>query len=382
VSESSGKCAPERPGLVVLLGSGERTTSGQKIFDWLFRRLSLPVRIAILETPAGFEPNSTHVAGQIGEFLRHHLQNYDPRITIVPALKRGTPFSPDDADIADLLSRADVIFAGPGSPTYAVRQLRGSLTWQTLVACHRLGTAVALASATAIASGALALPVYEIYKVGEDLHWLEGLDFFGPYGLRLTVMPHWNNQDGGDELDTSHCYMGRARFESLQDMLPPGVTLVGIDEETALVLDLAMGKCHVLGKGGVTVLREGQEHRFEREMWFSASELGPFHPPKPLFGIQAEVYERIRATRAQASANALPQPRPEVMALVERREDARARRDWTTADALRTRIAALGWQVSDTAHGPQLAPMWGEVIGAAASERSVAHGQGNEEAVS
>ena len=48
----------DQPGLVILLGSGERTPSGRRIFDWLFRRLPPPVRLAILETPAGFEPSS------------------------------------------------------------------------------------------------------------------------------------------------------------------------------------------------------------------------------------------------------------------------------------------------------------------------------------
>ena len=346
----------DQPGLVILLGSGERTPSGRRIFDWLFRRLPTPVQLAILETPAGFEPNSNHVARQIGEFLGHHLRNHDPQVTIVPARKRGTAFSPDEAEIAALLPGADAIFAGPGSPTYAVRQFQDSLTWQTLVACHRLGAAVVFASAAAIASGTLALPVYEIYKVGEDLHWQEGLDFFGAYGLRLVVIPHWNNQDGGKELDTSHGYMGRARFESLLDLLPSGLTVVGIDEQTALVLDMAAGTCRVLGEGGVTVLHEANERRFERGSSFSAGELGRLHPPGPLSGAQAEVYERTRATLLKARVHAQPAPTPEVIALVEQREDARARGDWTAADDLRERIAAQGWQIGDTVEGPRLEP--------------------------
>ncbi len=83
-----------RPGLVVLFGSGETLPAGQKVFDWLFRRLVTPLRVAILETPAGFELNSERVAGRIGEFLEQHLQNYRPEVTLVPARRRGTPFSP------------------------------------------------------------------------------------------------------------------------------------------------------------------------------------------------------------------------------------------------------------------------------------------------
>ena len=92
----------EGPGLIVLFGSGETSASGRKVFDWLLRRLPVPVRVAILETPAGFELNSPQVAGRIGEFLSHRLQNYRPQVTIVPARKRGTPFSPDDPGLAGL----------------------------------------------------------------------------------------------------------------------------------------------------------------------------------------------------------------------------------------------------------------------------------------
>ena len=71
------------------------------------------------------------------------------------------------------------------------------------------------ASAAAIAVNRHALPVYEIFKVGEDLHWKLGLDLFGQYGLDLTIVTQWNNREGGEELDTSHGFMGRARFERL-----------------------------------------------------------------------------------------------------------------------------------------------------------------------
>jgi hypothetical protein len=110
---------------------------------------------------------------------------------------------------------ADLLLMGPGSPTYAARQLRDSIAWQTLQACQRLGMAIVFASATTIASSRYALPVYEIYKVGEDLHWQDGLDFFAPYGLNLVFVPHWNNNDGGKVLDTSHCYVGAERYAQM-----------------------------------------------------------------------------------------------------------------------------------------------------------------------
>ena len=133
------------PGLIVLLGSGETSPSIRKVYNWLFEQICArddSVRAAILETPAGFEPNSEAVADQIRVYLEKRLQNYEPRIELVPARKRDTDFSPDDPALLTPMYNANLILMGPGSPTYAARQLRGSVAWDTLRACHRLGASV------------------------------------------------------------------------------------------------------------------------------------------------------------------------------------------------------------------------------------------------
>jgi cysteinyl-tRNA synthetase len=45
---------------------------------------------------------------------------------------------------------------------------------------------------------------------------------------------------------------------------------------------------------------------------------------------------------------------PEAERLLREREEARAARDFATADARRDELAALGWEVRDTAVGPRL----------------------------
>ena len=45
-----------------------------------------------------------------------------------------------------------------------------------------------------------------------------------------------------------------------------------------------------------------------------------------------------------------------VAALVEKRQQARAAKDWAASDQLRDEIAALGWIVKDTKDGPKLGP--------------------------
>jgi hypothetical protein len=36
----------DKPGIIVLFGSGETSSSGQKVFDWLFRQLGAAVQAA------------------------------------------------------------------------------------------------------------------------------------------------------------------------------------------------------------------------------------------------------------------------------------------------------------------------------------------------
>jgi hypothetical protein len=334
------------------LGSGETSRAGGRVFESLARVLSAPLRLAVLETPAGFELNTDRVAGRVADFLAVRLQNYRPEVTVVAARQRGTPFSPDDPDITAPLRDADLIFMGPGSPTYAVRQLTQSLAWHRLVARHRVGATLAFASAAVIAVSAWALPVYEIYKAGHDLHWQPGLDLFGAYGLKLVFIPHWNNAEGGAELDTSRCFMGRSRFEALQAMLPPDATVVGIDEQTALAVDLALhDTAEVMGAGDVTVLRAGEVRCFEPGGRFSLTEFGPFRWPQPAAGLPQEVWNEALAAHEAA---ALPLQVPaEVLALATERQAARERRDWAAADRLRSEIEALGWRVQDAPEGPR-----------------------------
>ncbi len=341
-----------RPGPVVLFGSGETSANGQKAFDWVFRRQDQPLRVAILETPAGFELNSQQVAQRIADFLRQRLQNYAPQVTLVPARRRNTPWSPEEPDVVAPLLHSNVIFLGPGSPSYAVRQLHDSLAWHMLRSRQRLGAAAALASAATVAAGAYALPVYEIYKVGEDLHWKPGLDLFADFGLKLAIVPHWNNTDGGAELDTSRCFMGRARFEPLLAMLPPDVVVLGVDEQTALAMDLVNGTGHVLGAGSVTVLAAGASQVFSRGESLPLAALGPFCLPEAGYGIPAPVWQQ--AMEAAATSPQAVEPPPEILELASRRQQARERRDWATADALRSEIEALGWLVQDTAEGPRV----------------------------
>lgn len=351
-----------RPGLMVLFGSGETAASSGKTYEFLAARTPPRPQVAILETPAGFELNSDRVASRVANFLLRRLQNYGPQVQVIPARQRGTLFSPDNREVLRPLLTADWLFLGAGSPTYTVRQLQNSLAWYMLLARYQAGASLILASAATIAFSQFALPVYEIYKAGWDLHWQLGLDWFGLFGLSVSVIPHWNNSDGGEDLDTSRCFMGQTRFAKLQTWLPAGQTVVGIEEHTALVLDPTAEMCLVMGNGRVVIWRDQVRQEFATGQAFPCTVLGTWRLPAPGQGVPADIWADMLTAQAELTTKeALTEtavaPTDNILSLVEARANARASRNWATADALRAQIATLGWQVLDTPAGPRLAPL-------------------------
>ena len=339
-------------GRIAFLGSGETSLAGGRIFESLARLLTDPVRIAIMETPAGFELNSAVVAGRVGDFLKTRLQNYRPVIDVVPARKRGSDFSPDDPEILQPLLRANFIFMGPGSPTYAIRQLKDSLAWDIIRARHRLGATLVFASAATISVGAWALPVYEIYKVGEDVFTEQGLNFFNDFGLNLSFIPHWNNADGGTDLDTSRCFVGMERFVQWCKLIPDDNTTIGLDEHTGLIMDFESGTCEVNGVSSVSLLRECDPEIYASNSNFSLGELGELIIPEPLYkGIPSEVWDMVINASDQTENDS---PSDHVLSLLEQRQQARARKDFAESDRLRDVITAHGWSVQDGKEGQKL----------------------------
>ena len=143
-------------------------------------------------------------------------------------------------------------------------------------------------------------------------------------------------------------------------MLPHDATVVGLDEHTGLILDLARAEARVLGQGRITVVREGEEQHYGDDAAFGLDRLGPFRPADSLSTLPTAVVDEAAAAAAAdaaAAAGAGPVPAPkEVLDLVAVREAARRRQDWAAADVLRGQIEALGWQVQDTPSGPNVAP--------------------------
>ena len=249
------------PRILAIMGSGETAPTMAKVHRALFERFEAgvaPVPAAILDTPYGFQENADELSSRTLEFFA----------TSVGRPVAVASYRSRDADgvvLATAVARireARYVMAGPGSPSYALRQWAGGPIPEALAAKLAGGGILTMASAAALTVGVVTIPVYEVYKVGEEPRWLEGLDLLGrATGLRAAVIPHYDNAEGGTH-DTRFCYMGERRLRSLEATLPDGAFILGVDSHTALMLDLVAGTATISGLGGVTVRVAGRSAVF------------------------------------------------------------------------------------------------------------------------
>ncbi len=231
------------------MGSGELTATMVEVHKGLLRQLPGTPRAVFLDTPAGFQLNVEQISARAAEYFQTRVRH---PLTVASFKSRTTGSDYDRQQAGRDLRQADFVLIGPGSPTYAVRQWHGSVVPDLLADLVTAGGCLVAASAAALTMGRFTLPVYEIYKVGQDLHWVGGLDLLGRFGFNLVVVPHWNNAEGGNH-DTRFCFMGASRFDALAAMLPPALPILGLDEHTACILDLATDRAEVKGIGGISL---------------------------------------------------------------------------------------------------------------------------------
>jgi hypothetical protein len=235
----------------------------------LASKLEKSARAVLLDTPYGFQENAPELATKAVDYFQTSI-NLELEVAGLTeiigadslAVERGLQ------KVAD----ADYVFAGPGSPTYALRQWSGTPLAGLLNKKLRDGGIVTFASAAALTLGRFTLPVYEIYKVGEDPRWLDGLNILGNIGINVALIPHYNNAEGGHH-DTRFCYMGERRLSMLERELPADVYVLGVDEHTGMVIDLDAETVTVVGKGVVTIRVRGESTQINSGETFSVDRL-------------------------------------------------------------------------------------------------------------
>jgi len=255
------------PRLLVIMGSGETAptmkTPHRRVFERIIASGHEPHPV-MLDTPFGFQENAPILAASTTKYFSDSV-GQDVAVAGLERTDTG-----DSAAIEAAMARirdANWVFAGPGSPTFALRQwqrtgLRDVLAEKLRATDRGGGGALVFSSAAALTLGVSTVPVYEIYKVGMDPWWEPGLDLLSGIGISAAVIPHYDNQEGGNH-DTRFCYLGERRLSMLEPVLPDGAFVLGLDEHTGVIMDLDADTAEIVGKGGLTLRVDGESVRHE-----------------------------------------------------------------------------------------------------------------------
>ena len=352
------------------MGSGETSPTMVELHKSLVKDAG---RVTVLDTPYGFQENADELTAKA---VAYFTDSVGVPVDVVSLRTADAPAA-DVGRALHALEQARYVFAGPGSPTYALRQWRAVGLGEVLAGVVRSGGVVVLASAAAVTAGVRAIPVYEVYKVGQAPYWEEGLDVLGRLGLRAVVVPHFDNAEGGTH-DTSCCWIGRRRLDLLRAEAPD-LPVVGIDEHTALVVDPVTGTATVHGQGGVHLLLGDDEAHHPRGASFDLREAlggstalttqaaGPAvatglaealaeHDPAAVVAALAGDADLATATALAGLEPVLRRgwAEPDVSLLLAARSQAREDKQWALSDLLRDGLAALGVVVEDTAEGQRV----------------------------
>ncbi|MGB6165228.1 MAG: hypothetical protein WCF33_12755 [Pseudonocardiaceae bacterium] len=285
------------------MGSGETAPTMAKVHRLLVERLGAPPADAVLlDSPYGFQENADEISLRTVGYFRN-LQ--------IPLDVASWRTADDVLSRERALARiddADYVFAGPGSPTYALGVWRNSRLPDVLSEKLTNGGCVAFASAAALTLGVATVPVYEIYKVGATPYWAQGMDLLARIGVRAAVIPHYDNAEGGTH-DTRFCYLGERRLRLMESMLETTTVVLGVDEHTAVLFDLDADTTTVLGRGVFTVRRQAASTVFASGTTVAIEELraiaaggGPTRGSPPAQPLIAEPTPSPPSLRAEAEA--------------------------------------------------------------------------------
>jgi cyanophycinase len=208
----------------ILLEGGKEFHAGMAAADRRAMAVAGGRRAPIRIIPAAAAPDDNdRRAGANGVDWFHSLGALDVRS--LPVTDR---ISADQLKLARELEAARFIFLLGGFTRYLAESLAGSRAWESMRSAFRAGAVIGGSSA-----GAMVLCQHFFDQASQRV--LPGLNLLPG----CCVLPH-------------HDTFGAQWAPELMRLLP-GVSLLGIDEETGLLNDGPAGEWTVYGKGAVTV---------------------------------------------------------------------------------------------------------------------------------
>jgi cyanophycinase len=220
------------PGPIGLVGSGEFTPATEDVDRTLLDGRTK--RVVFLPTAAALE-GEERIAYWV-DLGRAHYARLGVAATPLMVKKRSDA---DRAELADQIAGAGLVYLSGGNPTYLAKTLVGTRVGAAINEVWMQGSAVAGCSAGAIA----------LTDTVPDIRRRSGPPVPG-LGLvpGMIVMPHF------DQIER---WMPGA-IQWAVDATPPGVHLIGVDEDTAIVGGPLQWQ--VMGRGHAWILTNMGEH--------------------------------------------------------------------------------------------------------------------------
>lgn len=236
-------------GALALVGSGEYTDAMLETDAALLAAIggAAGARVALLPTASGLEPDSPAYWNNLGLSHFKKLGVGEIRPTLI--LDRA---SADDPKQVELLRGVNFFYFSGGAPQHLIESLQGSAAWQVIAEAQATGAALAGCSAGAMAMSGYTVPLRALLTgliSGGPGDWLPALATVP----QVVVFPHFDRMPSA---------VRDPMLRRLAHAAPAGVTLVGIDEDTALVrleapADGAAQTWRVMGRQGVHLFHAG-----------------------------------------------------------------------------------------------------------------------------
>jgi len=235
------------PGTVALLGSGEYLDVMNDVDTYLLETLggASTARGALIPTASGLEPNGPTLWNNLG---RSHFEKLGVK-DIRSAQIMNRDGAADPQQLA-LLQDADLYYFSGGNPQHIIEVLRDSPTWNIIKGAYEQGAALAGCSAGAMMLSGHTLSLRQV-MMGKEIEYVDVLGIV-PH---LIVFPHFDRMSG---------FLDQNRFQSLLHTIPKNHTVVGIDEDTALVRVASNGptaQWRVMGRQTVKVFEGDRNPR-------------------------------------------------------------------------------------------------------------------------
>jgi len=231
-----------QPGALALVGSGEYLPHMAETDRFLLDTLGGPAaaRVVVIPTASALELGMPERWNNMGVA---HFRALGARVTPVMLLTRDD--AQDERVLADLRG-ADLYYFSGGNPEHVIETLRDTPAWQIIRDGYAAGAVLAGCSAGAMMLGGYTLSVRAVMR-GQPPRWLPALGI----APGIVLMPHF---------DRMADFAGAEMFRAILAAAPPGATLVGVDEDTALVYfpNRVKQRWQVFGRQTVSVFdREG-----------------------------------------------------------------------------------------------------------------------------